>query len=98
MEKIKLVLDKDLMDIIPDYISHRKEDCSRIMKLFEEKNFEEISKIGHKMAGSGGGYGFDEISRIGKELEIKSKNEPETIPALVERLDAYLDNIEITYE
>lgn len=98
MDRIRLVLDKDLMDIIPDYLAHRREDCSKIMKLFEEKNFDEISRMGHKMAGSGGGYGFDEISNIGKSLEVKSKSEPDAVPSLVKRLEDYLNSLEITYE
>lgn len=98
MEKFKVTIDKDLIDIIPEYIEHRKQDCITLKNLLEQKNFSEIKKIGHKMAGSGGGYGFDEISRIGKEIENKAENSPNEILQLIEKLENYLDNLEISYE
>lgn len=98
MEKIKVTLDRDFMEIIPDYLSHRKEDCQKIRTFLTENRRDEIKTIGHKMAGSGGGYGFDEISKIGKEIENNYNSDAGRIESLIKRLENYLENLEISYE
>ena len=51
------------------------------------------------MKGSGGGYGFDVISEIGKTIEqaAKDKND-DVIKNSVQELDSYLDRVEVVYE
>lgn len=97
--KYKVVIDKDFIDIVPDYLSRRQDDLNSINKLLQEENYEDIKRIGHKMAGSGAGYGFDFISIKGKELEemasVKSKDK---ILKIISELKDYLDNLEIVYE
>ena len=51
------------------------------------------------MKGSGGGYGFDGISDIGRAIEAAAKEESsDAISKELERLSFYLDNVEITHE
>lgn len=99
MPKFRVVIDKDLKDIVPEYIENRKKDCEILENLIKESNFDEIQKIGHKMAGSGAGYGFDDISRIGKEIEINAmQKNMENIQKALEELKNYVYNLEIVYE
>ncbi len=98
MEKITVKIDKDLMDIIPAYLEHRRNDCKKIRELLAADDKDEIKRIGHKMAGSGGGYGFDEISKIGKEIENNALTDKSIIENCLNRLESYLDNLDIVYE
>ncbi|HEX9454062.1 MAG TPA: hypothetical protein VGA27_06875 [Candidatus Binatia bacterium] len=51
------------------------------------------------MKGSGGGYGFDDISVIGAALEQAAKQQDETaIRSGMERLVFYLDKVKVVYE
>jgi hypothetical protein len=51
------------------------------------------------MKGSGGGYGFDEITRIGASLETTAKDkDAEAIKQWTEKLSFYINNIDITYD
>jgi HPt (histidine-containing phosphotransfer) domain-containing protein len=51
------------------------------------------------MKGSGGGYGFDEISGLGRDIEQAAKSEnAEMISTLIKRLDDYLKHVEVVYE
>jgi hypothetical protein len=48
------------------------------------------------MKGSGGGYGFDEISEIGRALEDAAKqSQAGKIREEIQRLRHYLDHVEV---
>jgi hypothetical protein len=58
-----------------------------------------VRRIGHGLKGVGGGYGFDEITRIGAELERAGRDgRLAAAHGLVEALAEYLDTVEIRYE
>ena len=47
----------------------------------------------------GGGYGFDEISRLGAEIETKAKSGVlDGVDTLIDNMADYLERIDITYE
>lgn len=55
------------------YLDKRGEDLREIQQSLEDikdnSNLEKIKKIGHKIKGSAGLYGFSELSEIGVRLE-----------------------------
>ena len=59
--KFVVVVDDDLQDLIPDYLEGRRKDIAAIRSALERDDLESIRSIGHKMKGSGGGYGFDRL-------------------------------------
>ncbi len=97
-EKIQVSIDKDLEDLIPGYIENRHKDIKSIEAALDSGDYETIRILGHSMKGSGGGYGFDEITTIGMNLEktAKEKNADE-IKNWLEKLLYYIQNIDITY-
>lgn len=59
-------------------------------------DFETIRIKGHSMKGSGGGYGFDEITEIGALLEKGAKAvDGVVVGELISRLADYLANIDV---
>jgi HPt (histidine-containing phosphotransfer) domain-containing protein len=57
-----------------------------------------IKGIGHRMKGSGGSFGFDEISAIGEELELAAQvPDVEGIKSAVVRLERYLALVSVAY-
>ncbi|KDR95607.1 Hpt domain-containing protein [Peptoclostridium litorale DSM 5388] len=95
----KVIIEKDLEDIVPIFIQSRREDIKNIEALLENGDFGAIKKIGHSMKGVGGGYGFDFISEIGFRLEQKSdQNDRSSVQILTKMLEEYLDHIQIEYE
>ena len=89
-------IDKSILHLIPEYLENRKEDVQRIRYALEEKNFNAIEDLGHKMKGSGKCYGFDKISMLGHRIEMfaKQKNAGE-IEESLDQMQAYLSNIQI---
>lgn len=94
----KVIIDKDLEDLIPGYLENRKKDIVSIENALPKNNFDEIQNLGHRMKGSGGGYGFQEITEIGKTIEDAAKEKNTTqIKNSLDQLKDYLNNIEIEY-
>ena len=98
-EKIELNIDPDIEDLIPGYINNRKKDIKKINQALDEKNFELIERLGHSMKGSGGGYGLDKISKIGKIIEYAGKNkDTKEILNALEKLKSFIIKVEEFYE
>jgi len=98
MEKIVIEIDSDLADLIPSYIKNREEDVINMRSELDEGNFDNVRIAGHSMKGSGGSYGFSEISQIGADIEIAANaNDGEKIKSLITQLETYLSVIEIKY-
>lgn len=94
-----ITIDKDLEDLIPGYIENRRRDIASIEAALRKNDFETIRVLGHSMKGSGGGYGFDKITEIGKRIEESAKvMETGEINRQVAALSEYLSNINIVYE
>ncbi|MBT6047127.1 MAG: Hpt domain-containing protein [Candidatus Scalindua sp.] len=98
-DKIIVYVDSDIKGLIPGFLDNRKKDITSIIDALTENDYEAIRIIGHSLKGSGGGYGFDNISDIGRLLEqgAKTRNAIE-IRKCVERLSEYLERVKVVYE
>lgn len=98
-DKIFVRIDPDLLDLIPGFLRNRRRDVTTLADALNQNNFEVICTVGHKMKGDGGGYGFEEISRIGGELEEAAKRqERPVIVQWVNELAMYLERVEILHD
>ena len=98
-EKIVVKADADLEDIIPGFLQHRLEDINKIREAMAQNDYDIIRVLGHSMKGTGGGYGFDAITDIGRSIEEAAKERNiEDIGQSVNDLSSYLDRVEVIYE
>jgi len=96
--RITIKIDEDLQDLIPGYLENRRKDIAAIAEALSRGDYEKIRVIGHSMKGSGGGYGFDAITAIGRGIEEAAKaHDGEKIRGGAAELDAYLKSVDITY-
>ncbi|MCO4793236.1 MAG: Hpt domain-containing protein [Bacteriovoracaceae bacterium] len=85
-------------DLTPPYIIKRKKEIDSLRELLIAGDFSEIQKIAHKIAGSGGSYGLEEISRIGKEMEVASISEDALkVKNSLEELSSFLNEIKVLF-
>jgi HPt (histidine-containing phosphotransfer) domain-containing protein len=97
-DRIKVEIEKDLTEIIPDFLNNRRMDIDIIDKSLESGDFEAIGRVGHKMKGSGGGYGFERITEIGAGIEVFAKNKNiDKIKELSLELSDYLEAIDVVF-
>jgi HPt (histidine-containing phosphotransfer) domain-containing protein len=98
-EKIIAHVDPDLRDLIPGYLKNRQKDIATIKKALEASDFAKIRVLGHSMRGSGGGYGFMLISKIGEGFEKAAKeNDPDQIKNLLAELSDFLQRVTLVYD
>jgi len=97
-EKLLATIDPDLLDLVPGYIQNRFRDVALCREHLAASRFEEIRVIAHGMAGSGGAYGFDEITRIGRSLQVAARGQDAgSCARSLDELDAYVRRIHAAY-
>jgi HPt (histidine-containing phosphotransfer) domain-containing protein len=99
LSKLVVRIDPDLRDLVPVFITHKREDAHAIVAAIVRSDYEALSKLGHRIRGEGGSYGFEELTEIGAALEIAAKSRDlAAIRKSAEELTAYLDSVEIVYD
>lgn len=98
-EKIVVGIDPDLRDLIPGFIENRLQDVKDIRAALKTGDFDKLRILGHSMKGTGGGYGFDEITVIGGVIEDAAKmRDGDSIARENARLADYLARVEVVYK
>lgn len=59
---------------VPAYLARRATELVRMKGALASDSYEDIRVLAHQMKGSGAGYGFPELSRLGRELESAAKS------------------------
>lgn len=96
---IVVKIDPDLADLIPGYIHNREQDIKTMTDKCAQGDYESIRILGHSIKGSGGGYGFDRITDIGREIEESAQALcPEGIRRGIAELVDYLRRVRVVYE
>ena len=67
--KVTVYVDRDLEEIVPGFLENRRKDAAALAAALQGHDLKTVRVLGHRMKGDGGGYGFQEISRIGDVLE-----------------------------
>ena len=87
-------IDPAIEELIPGFLLNRKKDAAQIKQASKREDFRAIETLGHWMKGAGSGYGFEEISVIGKDLEEAAKERnSETVKGLAAALERYLKSV-----
>lgn len=98
MDKEFVNIDSDLKDLIPGYLCKRRQDIVQIVDSLQDADFETIRRLAHRMKGSGGGYGFDEITAIGAAMEQAALLEnADEILRQIKHLEDYMNRVEVRY-
>ena len=98
-DRIRIVVDSDLEDLIPGYLANRRRDVDALHRALRAGDFETVRTLAHSMKGTGGGYGFDHITELGAALEqAAGARAVSEIGRQIVALEEYLARVEICYE
>jgi signal transduction histidine kinase/CheY-like chemotaxis protein/HPt (histidine-containing phosphotransfer) domain-containing protein len=98
-EEISVKVDRMFEDLLPDFLSKCRSSVKQIHAAVESNDLPAASAIGHSLRGSGGSYGFDEITAIGGEIERASrKGDANATRGLADRLERYLARVRPVFE
>ena len=91
-------IDPDLEAIVPGFLANRRRDLVTIEGCLKQGDLNTIGMLGHRMKGDGGGYGFDQISTIGDDLEqAVTRQDGPSIEKQVALLKEFLPRVEVVY-
>jgi HPt (histidine-containing phosphotransfer) domain-containing protein len=97
-DRILVQVDAELEDLVPGFLENRRRDVEQITTALAAGDLDSIRVLGHSMKGSGGGYGFDRITAIGRAIETAARaGDGEAIEASVRELGDYLDRVDVVY-
>ena len=97
-DKIKVEIDSSLEELIPRFLNNMNNNVTLFREALEKGDMETCRSTGHKIKGSGGGYGFNKITEIGKTIEEAAKaSDSDSIAKAVDEYEDYLSRIEVVY-
>jgi PAS domain S-box-containing protein len=95
-ERIVVHADERLRAVIPRYLESRRKDVETILAALERSDFAAIAALGHKMCGTGAGYGFPPVTELGAALEKAAKEKsPAGIRQHAAGLSRYLARVTV---
>ena len=91
-----VVLD-EIADYVPQYLQVRRNDAIQLRSLVAWSDFEAIGTLGHNLKGTGGSFGFPELTIIGAEIESAAeKRDSGQLGRLANRLERYVTSVRWT--
>lgn len=71
--------DPEFQKLIREYLDYLKDLQSELKRNIDDSNYNGIRKFGHKLTGSGGGYGFNDLTELGKKINLAAKAEDDEL-------------------
>ncbi len=82
----------------PAYLEKRRKDVANYRQALASEDFETVRMLGHKMKGTGTGYGFPFLTEVGGAIEKAAVERDRTaMEKGVERLAWYLEKVVLEY-
>ena len=96
LNAIRVEIPLGLEDIVPGYLASRRKEVSEMTELLASSDFARLAVLGHDLKGSGGGYGFPELTRLGAALEHSAKQTDGVgLRTNLTDLGNYLDRVQV---
>jgi HPt (histidine-containing phosphotransfer) domain-containing protein len=97
-ERVTVCIDRDLEDIVPNFLANRRKDVHTLRHALTSADFSIIQMLGHRMKGDGGGYGFDRISEIGGAMELAAiQKDHAAAEQCIAQLEDFLTRLQVEY-
>lgn len=97
-ESETIMIDSEIADLFPMFIESCLQHIDSLRSSIDSKNYDQIYKSGHQLAGSGGSFGFPLVTEIGKDLMlIKDSQNLTQLNYLISLLEDHIKNVNIEY-
>ncbi|MGH7823358.1 MAG: Hpt domain-containing protein [Candidatus Binatia bacterium] len=99
VQPIVIHVDPEIRDLIPDFLDNRRRDVAALADAVGARDFDAVYRLGHSLKGVGGGFGFDGISDIGRDIEGAALSKRlDDLEDRIQALRSYLDNLKLIYD
>ncbi len=83
-----------IADLVPGYMDARRNELVELRECIRDCDLEKLRVIGHRLKGSGAGYGFPELTQLGGMIEdAAAEQDLGTVAEAVRRLRRYLKSV-----
>ncbi len=97
-DAIRVSVDSRLRGLVARFLNNCGRDVLRLHNALQGRDFAAARAIGHSLGGAGGGYGFEEITRLGRAIEEDSRRgDAGSLGRLVAQLESYLSRVHPDY-
>jgi len=95
---LRVTVEPGMEDVVPGYLEKRRDEIPAYRQALASADFPAIRMLGHKMKGTGAGYGFTELTKLGEKIENAAlAGDRDTASATVDQLERYLSTVELDY-
>jgi HPt (histidine-containing phosphotransfer) domain-containing protein len=92
------LVERAILDLIPSFLSNRRREVESLRHAVIVGDFELVRRLGHRMRGVGGSYGFDYVSILGRRIEQGGReHDVALLGELVADYEDYLSAVRIEY-
>jgi len=85
-------------DVVPGYLAKRRAEVPVYADALAREDFDSIQSLGHKMRGTGAGYGFPVLTELGHVMEKAAMaRDAARIRESLNQFALYLDSIDLKY-
>ncbi|MDQ3070607.1 MAG: response regulator [Acidobacteriota bacterium] len=86
--------DPEVAPLVPEFLANRQADVPRVREAVIAEDWDTARSLGHKMKGTGRGFGFARISEIGRSLErAATEKDAKACASAADALEAYLERV-----
>jgi CheY-like chemotaxis protein len=95
---LEVRVDSRLQEILPGYLERQREAARGLETSLASGDYDAIGILGHRLKGSGSGYGLDRLSQIGAALEEAAHaRDHARIRQESRRLEEFLARLSVVY-
>jgi signal transduction histidine kinase/CheY-like chemotaxis protein/HPt (histidine-containing phosphotransfer) domain-containing protein len=94
--RIRVRVEKGMEDVVPSYLEKRRKEIPQYRNALANQDFDTIRLLGHKLKGTGAGYGFVGLTSIGAALERAAvQGDIQDIGENMEQFAQYIDRVDL---
>jgi CheY-like chemotaxis protein/HPt (histidine-containing phosphotransfer) domain-containing protein len=91
---IDILIDPDIADLVPSYLSSRSDDAGRMERWLSEGDFDAVRRCAHDVKASGSAYGFPTLTELGGRIGEAARNgDADAVGLGIDLMREYLDRI-----
>ncbi len=84
---------------IPGYLDSCRENLLKMRSGLENTDYELVERLGHSLKGSGAGFGFESVTRIGGAIEAATRAKDfTTLRGALDELEVYLNTVTVVFD
>ena len=94
----RVMVARDFAPLIPGFLANRRKEVDSLRAALAAGDFAQLQRIGHRMKGLGGSYGFERVSQLGKRIEDGARGrDAASVEASVGEYARYLEMVQIDF-